>query len=416
VPLIVDAHSRFAERIRFYTDIAGMVTDGFLTTDAAYKAASVLLAQNPQITQFAIGRRANKPTLAFDLTPLAVNTKAYKVKLNGTEVTYTSDGTATVAEITAGLTTALTALGVAGVTITDAGTKVTLVGAAAGNWFSVETEDIINLKLKQVHADPGIAADMDAIQLENPGWYGVTLTTGSTAEIVALAAWIEANSKLSALDTCDTDTPTVATGADTGPGSAAKQLNVSNYFRSSAWFHPNSAAFLGAGVLGKCFPSDPGSETWKFKTIASVASVDLLTATHLANLRAKKCNSYTTFGGQALTFDGTLASGEFIDVIRFRDWLVADIQVGLATTVANLPKLPFTNAGIAAVVSAIRSSLEKGIAIGGLTRDVPYVIIAPLSTAVSAADKAARTLKGVSFSATLTGAIHVTTINGTVSV
>jgi hypothetical protein len=49
-------HISAADRVKVYTDLAGMVADGFITTDAEYKAAQKYFSQSPKPTKVAIGR------------------------------------------------------------------------------------------------------------------------------------------------------------------------------------------------------------------------------------------------------------------------------------------------------------------------------------------------------------------------
>lgn len=59
----------FAERVRTYSTLQGLVDDGFATTDPVYVAASDLLAQNPSPPEFKVGRKALPSTQTVDLTP-----------------------------------------------------------------------------------------------------------------------------------------------------------------------------------------------------------------------------------------------------------------------------------------------------------------------------------------------------------
>lgn len=56
-PMIVGPNATFAGRVQFYTDLASLATDltnG--TADPEYKAAAAIIAQNPRVVRFAIGR------------------------------------------------------------------------------------------------------------------------------------------------------------------------------------------------------------------------------------------------------------------------------------------------------------------------------------------------------------------------
>lgn len=110
-PLILAYHTRWtSDRVRSYASLTEMVGDGFTPDDAAYKIAAAIWSQpNPPAT-VKVGRRANAFTQTVRLTPEASNSTPYTVELDGLEATYTSDATATVAEICTGLVAALAAL------------------------------------------------------------------------------------------------------------------------------------------------------------------------------------------------------------------------------------------------------------------------------------------------------------------
>jgi hypothetical protein len=110
VPLILSATATFPEAIRWYTGTAGMVTDGFGTTSPEYKAAAAAFAQNPRPKKVGVGKLSAKPTLRWAVTPVVANSTTYSMKVNGSTVTYTSDASATLAEIIAGLKAAIDAL------------------------------------------------------------------------------------------------------------------------------------------------------------------------------------------------------------------------------------------------------------------------------------------------------------------
>jgi len=110
-PLIAAYHTLYADRVRTYSSLGGLITDGFKTTDPTYKIAAALLAQDPSVRSFKVGRRALAYTQVVDLTPTApAASEVYTVKVGGLEASYTADGTPTVAEVCTGLATAINAL------------------------------------------------------------------------------------------------------------------------------------------------------------------------------------------------------------------------------------------------------------------------------------------------------------------
>lgn len=415
-PLILanDCPGGFTERVRTYTSLAGLVTDGFATTDATYLIAAKIFSQNPRPPRVMVGRCALKPTQRWALTPIAANSHVYSLEVDGTTVTFTSDSSGTVAEAIAGLKAAIDALSL-GLTTTDQTTYLRVVANTAGAFFSLKSPETDYLKIAQDHADPGVGTDLAAIALENNTWYGICSAHNSKAYIDAVSDYAEANKKLYVAQSQDSDVINLSDGSDTGGSQTiAGLLKADSKYRTALIYHPTTNAFADAALLGRCLPLDPGSETWKFKTLAGV-STTVLTATQRTNALAKRCNVYNTVAGVAITEEGKVSGNEWIDVIRFRDWIEARIGEEVFAALAASNKIPFTDEGVAVITGLVRAVLDQGVAVGGLSADPAPVVSAPLVANVSATNKALRNLPDVKFDATLAGAIHAVAITGTIS-
>lgn len=415
IPLIISYSTplgSFTERLRFYTSLTGVAVD-FAATTPEYKAASRIFSQNPKVRRIAIGRGLLKPTQRWKLTPTAVNSTDYKLRVGGPAgqvATYTSDSSATVAEITAGLTTAINALTGDTITASDSGTHVVITGNAAGSWDDLEILDASGntgalaaslLSLEQDHADPGVATDLDQIKLENNEWYGIVNPWNSKAMILAIAGWAESNKKLFIAQTQDTTSVTAAVGGtDVGD-----ELKDAAYARTSAWYHPQTGAFLDAGVVGKMFPKPPGSAAYFYKTIAGVPAYTM-TATHQANLNNKFMNHYRTEAGRNITDKGKVAANEWLDVIVGLDQLESWVQEDVALLEFNSDKIPFTDPGIATIQATLQSVTKRAVRQSILAADPEPEVSVPRAADISAADKAARHLPNVAINGTLAGAIH----------
>lgn len=412
VPMVVAYHTHNTDLIRFYTSLAGMVADSFATTEPAYLAARAIFAQDPHPTRVAIGRLSLPSTQIIKVAPTAVNSTAYTVTINGVACTYTSDGSATVAEIVAGLVSAINGASVASVVTAasaDSATTVTITSDTAGLMFSCSVNSAALLTRQDITADAGIATDLAAISLINDTWYGLIMTSQGKAEIIAAAAYIETIKKVFIATTGDSDV------IGSGSGDVATALKTSAYARTGIIFEAAPEGYAGAAWLGEMLPQAPGSNTWEFKTLAGV-TVDTLTETQRTNLTNKRCEFYVTEAGVNVTRGGAkTGSGEYIDVTIFTDWLRARMQERLFGILVNLPKLPFTDSGIALVDAAIRAQLAEAVAVGGLIDGTTQVVV-PAAVDVSSASRAARTLTGVTFQGQLAGAIHSLTIQGTLTV
>ncbi len=415
VPLILaaDCPGGFTERVRFYTTLAGVLVD-FANTTATYKMAAAVFAQTPKLPRLAVGRLALKPTQRWALTPIAGDLVNYQMKVNGNLISVTSDGSGTVTEIIALLKTAIDLLSL-GITVSDQTTYMRIVANTAGATFSVESLNVARLGVAQDHADPGIATDLAAIALEDSTWYTILCPFNSKAMADEIADWAESNKKLYVAQTQDSDTIQLSNSSDTGGSQTiAGLLKAEAEFRTGLIYHSDNWAFADAAWVGACLPFDPGSETWAEKTLAGVA-VTRLTATQRTNALAKYMNVYESVAGRNVTNNGTVGGNEYIDVIRFRDWLEANIAADVYVVLAQNKKLPFTDSGIAAVQAIILARLNAGVAVGGLSNNPKPVVTVPLAANVSTGDKAARTLTGVGFTATLAGAIQAASISGVVA-
>ena len=166
-PLIISYNATFPERVREYSSVADLVADGMAATTPEYLAAAALMAQDVSPETFKIGRGALKPTQIYTITPTASNSAVYSGTVDGTAWTFTSDASATVAEICTGIAATIDALTTA--TVADNTTNVTVTGAAAGDWLSVSVDEscVSRCAIFQTHADPGIATDLAAIALED---------------------------------------------------------------------------------------------------------------------------------------------------------------------------------------------------------------------------------------------------------
>jgi hypothetical protein len=422
VPGILSVNATSAARVTFYEKADDLLTDGFTATMPEYLAAGAMLAQENKPEQFAILRCANKPTQRYKLS-LAVAPVAgtiYEFRVGADDITVTA-GVGTFADndyVIGQFATAITTAAPTGFTATVAGTVgakyAYLTADTAGNYIGVESYDVGKVLVEQDHADPGVATDLAAIAAEDSTWYGLCNPFNSKAMATAIAAWTESNTKMFVAASSDS---AIVTSVLAGATDLAANLQTASYARTAVLYHPATDQFADAAWLGECLPLAPGSETWKFKTLVGVDAVNL-TPTQIANADNKACNVYRNRGGINMTCGtpgGTVAAGEFIDTVRGRDWLQARIAEREATLLANAKKIPFTDPGIAMVEAELRGQLQEGIDVGLLAADPAPVVTVPKAADVSAANKAARLLTGVEFSATLAGAIHKMVIRGTLT-
>ncbi|MDC7234575.1 MAG: DUF3383 family protein [Spirochaetales bacterium] len=300
--------------------------------------------------------------------------------------------------------------------VSDGWTDEDLAKNAAGVIFSQEpspSEIVICRKdAAETWAEAAAAA-----KLENDSWYGMIITTRTEADQKAIADWAEANGKLLGLSSSDSKIKDA--GDDTDVGSYIKSKN---YERSFMIYHPDAGGddecFADAAWLANRFPYTPGKTTWKFVTLKGV-SVYTLTTSEINAILGKNVNFYTTVNGLSCTEEGTVGSGEYIDVTRGIDWLHARMQEGVfqlkKSATDRGEKVAMTDPGITQVDSVMKEVLETGVENQLLAADPEPTTSVPLAEDVSVANKGARTLPDATFEAYLAGAIHKTKIMGVVT-
>jgi hypothetical protein len=410
VPLILGYHTKFAELVRYYTGTAGMVTDGFAVTDPEYLAAAAIMSQNPSVPRFAVGRRTNIPTQVVELTPTATNAAIYHVTINGVTFNYTADSSATVKEIIDGLVTAIGSP--TGVTPSNHSDTTLRLTGTAGTWFSWAVSDNSGnangmglWSVKDITAHSSVEADLTACAAADSGWYAFVVTHQNAQDGAYQAVWAEANNKLHIINLADTDIKI------TGSSDLASVVKAAGQQQTAVCYHQKQSEFLSAAWLGNCLPFDPGSETWAFKTLASITA-DVLTESEVGYIDGKYGNWYTSEGGRNITQRGTTGKPQFIDTVRFLAWLQANIQYDEYGVLVSLPKVPYTDAGVGLLENALRARLQKGVDVGGLAS---FTVTAPLVSTETTADRGNRILPDMKFAAVVAGAIQELHIQGTIS-
>lgn len=287
-----------------------------------------------------------------------------------------------------------------------------VTGTAPGNWFSLEVTDVTAMSNKQTHADPGVAADLDAILLEDNNWYCLVTGYNSEAYIQAAAAWVEAQTKIYVVDSVNTDAITVNVSIGTD---AFTVMHSTALDRTSGVYYPSPARMQPAAWAGRVLPIEPGGETWAFKTLALVTPTKL-TTTHRNNLIARNANWFQTVAGRNITQYGVTFNGNFLDVVRGIDWLEDDMSKAIFTTLTSNDKIGFDDPGISTIENDMVASLDRAVQRKILKANPRPVVTVPKAADVASADRALRRLPDMKFSAFLQGAVHHVIVTGVVSV
>lgn len=243
------------------------------------------------------------------------------------------------------------------------------------------------------------------------GWYGIALVGDVTgSDLKTVAQWTDSNEKLFGFSWTGSEIP----------------IDVTAYNRTFAMYYNSTetADKYGAlALMAKCFGYDPGAESWDLKSISGV-SASTLTNAKTSELEKIPSMYYTKVASKNCTMNGKVGSGEWIDIIRFRDWLTSEIQSKVFSYLTANAKVPYNDDGITGIQNRIEEVLYAAQKSGAVDSDTTdengnvtkgYSVTVPLAADISSADKKTRKLKNVKFTARLTGAIIATTIKGSLT-
>lgn len=332
--------------------------------------------------------------------------QTFSVEIDDVNHSFTSDSTPTEGEVVDGLKHKINSDTNSPVTATGTNTLI-VTAKEAGNPFLV-TAFSNNLTFSNTTPSNGIQEDILAARDLDDDWYFLHTASSDAVVVENAASLIESLRKVFVFRNNEDSAKTNSQDNILG------RLKAKQYFRSVPTYHTLNSNYIDGALVGRVAPLDPGSETWANKTLATVQA-DKFTDSEEAQLDDKNANYYTNVGGLNVTSNGKTCGGEYIDIIRFIDWLQARMEEGIFQDIANADKIPFTDAGIAVIENRMREVLKRGVRAGGIVSEQDFTVTVPRAKDIPLADKAARRLTGIKFTATLSGAIHAVSIQGTVT-
>lgn len=253
---------------------------------------------------------------------------------------------------------------------------------------------------------PGGGGNLPSLLLEtinevvevNNDWYYLVCTENTDEVISTLAAWTETQMK-----TYWTTTQNL------------ELVNTLEYENTICMYHEDAEAFVAEGLIATAATNNPGSLTFKFKTVQGVSSSNIRT-TDLNKLHENGGFSYIRKKGILQTTEGIVTSGEYIDIVMAGHWVKSRMEEEAALLAVNTKKIPYDTRGIAMLVSVVDSVIKRAGQHDIIKQDEDgnyvYSIKALRREEVSTNDVAGRVYNGISWTIELAGAIHSGTISG----
>lgn len=411
----------FQENIKKYATLAEVNEDSLAGADAKRAAASYFGQTLAPAAFYIIKKGRDLPhvqTLTFDADFVAGNTIDLDINTVAiTQVPFDTDHPTTIANLA---TQIQASAAVATATVNASNNRQIIITGATNNQLVALANLVVAGGASQPAGTIATTQYPDEVQTltetitraqnDDDDWYAIGIYSRVEADVLEVAAIINAQLKLFGTASADSDVKGTST---TDIASQLKDLQYTKVFGiySEVADGTTGDTYPEMGYLGGQLPDDPGSITWKFKPIAGTP-VSKLTTTEVNNVLGKNFNVYTEIAGVAFAQEGTVVNGEFIDTIRGTDFIQTRIAEEVFASLVNEKKVPYTNAGIALLENKVDQVLRLSTNQGILAADPAYTITTVPVSQVSQVDKANRTYKGLSFRGTYAGAVHSTEIEG----
>ena len=149
------------------------------------------------------------------------------------------------------------------------------------------------------------------------------------------------------------------------------------------------------------------------RTVSRLTTTQSLTLKGTRFDYGKGYNTYENFGGRNILSEGRMVNGEFVDIIRFADWLEARMRERIYLTLVNSEKIPYTAAGFAIIEGRMREVLQEGVAVGGLGS---FNVTVPNPRTLDPNLRANRVAEGFEFVGVLSGSVHFVSVSGKLTI
>lgn len=228
----------------------------------------------------------------------------------------------------------------------------------------------------------------------NKDFFFVVCTDNSAEAIKALSDLCQVNNKIYAV-----------TVNDIAEAKALKGVGDNTF----VGFHDDVDSYLAEG-LAVIMSYKIGGKTAKFKQIQGVDEANI-SLTDMKDLDGKNIFTYVKKLGVLQTTEGKMLSGEYIDIVLGEYWIRFRMEERMQRLALIQDKIPYTNRGIAMLVSVAEQVLNQAVDMG-IIEAGQYKVDYRKREDVPSNDVALRKYDYIVWTAMLQGAIHSGQISG----
>ena len=361
-----------SSRLRQYSSLTAMLSDGFTTNEPEYIAAQIYFTQDPAPQFIWIGRQ--DLTAIFSAIPHSGNAgTGYAV---GDQVTVVQSGAShgVLTVLTIGGSGAVTSLGT---TVGNQGTAYSVASALSttggtGTGLEVDITAIGETLLQAALA----------CRAANAVWYGLAVNNPVDADNLAIAEWADPLWQTTRYYAWTSDAA-VLNGTTNNLALQMQALSLRVlliYATTQSGLFPNNiyaaAALMGVdmghntGLAGSFF-------TLAHKNLAEIAP-EQLTQTQYNNIINADCNVYGNFTPYELVEPGFMSNGAPSYLWMYLAMLVAQMQINEMNVLSSQPAVPQTNAGEHLLIQAANQACATlagiGFIAGGVWEGVSFSV------------------------------------------
>ena len=179
--------------------------------------------------------------------------------------------------------------------------------------------------------------------------------------------------------------------------------------------HDSRQSYVAEGLVSTMAPRQIGSYTFTFKNVQGVQAAKF-NSTTVSQFEKANCSVYINEAGVLMNSKGVCTSGEYIDNVQATHYIKARMTESVFRMLALAEKVPYTDTGIALVVSEIEKVLKHSYSVGIIADDEAgnpeFTITAPKRADILKNTVAKRILPDVRWRAVVAGAVEKVEIRG----
>lgn len=179
--------------------------------------------------------------------------------------------------------------------------------------------------------------------------------------------------------------------------------------------HDSRQSYVAEGLVSTMAPRQIGSYTFTFKNVQGVQAAKF-NSTTVSQFEKANCSVYINEAGVLMNSKGVCTSGEYIDNVQATHYIKARMTENVFRMFALAEKVPYTDTGIALVVSEIEKVLKHSYSVGIIADDEAgnpeFTITAPKRADILKTTVAKRILPDVRWRAVVAGAVEKVEIRG----